>query len=74
MVYAITLPGLAIALITRQLTRRLRQELSEEMRPLRYLQSSARLSTLPLPVLEDLSEALLDFSEVSDLEAWFDLL
>ncbi|NJK51964.1 MAG: DUF4351 domain-containing protein [Leptolyngbyaceae cyanobacterium SU_3_3] len=29
---------------------------------------------MPLPVLEDLSEALLDFSEISDLEAWFDRL
>ncbi|NDJ17467.1 DUF4351 domain-containing protein [Myxacorys almedinensis] len=52
----------AIALTTRQLTRRLRQELSEEMR--------SRLSTLPLPILENLSEALLDFTELSDLENW----
>jgi predicted transposase/invertase (TIGR01784 family) len=52
----------AIALITRQLTRRLRQELTEEMR--------SRLTTLPLPVLEDLSEALLDFTSLSDLESW----
>jgi predicted transposase/invertase (TIGR01784 family) len=51
-----------IALITRQLTRRLRQDLSEEIR--------SRLSTLSLPVLEDLSEALLDFSVIADLEAW----
>lgn len=52
----------AIALITRQLTRRLRQDLSEEMR--------SRLTVLPLPVLEDLSEALLDFTGLSDLEQW----
>ena len=52
----------AIALVTRQLTRRLRQELSEAMR--------SRLITLPLPVLEDLSEALLDFTILSDLEQW----
>ncbi|MGV0026877.1 Rpn family recombination-promoting nuclease/putative transposase [Phormidesmis priestleyi] len=52
----------AIALITRQLTRRLRQELSEEMR--------SRLATLPLPILEDLSEALLDFTTLADLEHW----
>ncbi len=52
----------AIALITRLLTRRLRQELSEEMR--------SRLTTLPLPVLENLSEALLDFTSLADLEAW----
>ncbi|KAM3114330.1 Rpn family recombination-promoting nuclease/putative transposase [Phormidesmis sp. 146-33] len=54
----------AIALITRQLTRRLRQELSEEMR--------SRLSSLPLPVLEDLSESLLDFTTLADLEAWLE--
>ncbi|BAZ10626.1 hypothetical protein NIES4071_24490 [Calothrix sp. NIES-4071] len=52
----------AIALITRQLTRRLRQDLSSE--------TKSRLSTLPLSVLEDLSEALLDFSVLSNLEAW----
>lgn len=52
----------ALSLVTRLLTRRLRQELSEEMR--------SRLSTLPLPMLEDLSEALLDFTNLSDLEHW----
>lgn len=52
----------AITLVTRQLTRRLRQELSEVMR--------SRLTALPLPVLEDLSEALLDFTILSDLEQW----
>jgi predicted transposase/invertase (TIGR01784 family) len=52
----------AIALITRQLTRRLGQSISEETR--------SRLSTLPLSVLEDLSEALLDFTGLSDLEGW----
>jgi predicted transposase/invertase (TIGR01784 family) len=51
-----------IALITRQLRRRLGEELSEEMR--------SCLSQLALPVLEDLSEALLDFTALSDLEAW----
>ncbi|MGG6270035.1 Rpn family recombination-promoting nuclease/putative transposase [Leptolyngbya sp. AN03gr2] len=51
-----------ISLVTRLLTRRLGQGLSEEMR--------SRLSTLPLPVLEDLSEALLDFTVLSDLESW----
>ncbi|NJK51653.1 MAG: Rpn family recombination-promoting nuclease/putative transposase [Leptolyngbyaceae cyanobacterium SU_3_3] len=54
----------AIALVTRQLTRRLRQELSEEMR--------SRLSTLPLTGLEDLGEALLDFTTLADLEAWLE--
>jgi predicted transposase/invertase (TIGR01784 family) len=52
----------AIALITRQLSRRLGQELTEEVR--------SRLSTLSLSVLEDLGEALLDFSTIVDLEAW----
>ncbi|GAA6620228.1 hypothetical protein NUACC26_060440 [Scytonema sp. NUACC26] len=50
----------ALALVTRQLTRRLRPELSDEMRSL--------LSTLSLSVLEDLSEALLDFNTLADLE------
>lgn len=52
----------AIALVNRLLTRRLGQNLSEEMR--------SRLSTLSLPVLEDLSEALLDFTSLPDLESW----
>lgn len=50
----------AMVLITRLLTRRLGQELSDEMRLL--------LSTLSLSVLEDLSEALLDFNTLADLE------
>lgn len=52
----------AIALITRLLVRRLKQELPEEKR--------SQLSTLSLPVLEDLSEALLDFENLADLERW----
>jgi predicted transposase/invertase (TIGR01784 family) len=51
-----------IALVTRLLKRRLGEELSEEMR--------SCLSQLALPALEDLSEALLDFTTLSDLEAW----
>lgn len=51
-----------IALVTRLLKRRLGQELPEEMR--------SRISTLSLPVLEDLSEALLDFTRLADLETW----
>jgi predicted transposase/invertase (TIGR01784 family) len=54
----------ACALIVRQLTRRLQQEVSEEMRQ--------RLANLPLPVLEDLSEALLDFTTGEDLLAWLE--
>jgi hypothetical protein len=52
----------AIAIVARQLRRRLQQDLSEEMR--------SRLSGLTLPALEDLSEALLDFINLSDLEGW----
>ncbi|NJM64086.1 MAG: DUF4351 domain-containing protein, partial [Oscillatoriales cyanobacterium RU_3_3] len=37
---------------------------SEEMR--------ARLANLPLPVLEDLSEALFDFATGADLQAWLE--
>lgn len=55
----------AYTLIVRLLTRRLRQELSEEMR--------SRLANLPLLVLEDLSEALLDFTTMADLLAWLEL-
>jgi predicted transposase/invertase (TIGR01784 family) len=51
-----------IALITRQLSRRLKQDLPEEIR--------SRLSHLALPVLEELSEALLDFNSLADLEQW----
>jgi hypothetical protein len=29
-----------------------------------------KIQALPLPVLENLGEALLDFSELADLEAW----
>jgi predicted transposase YdaD len=32
----------------------------------------ARIKTLPLTQLEELGEALLDFSQMSDLVAWFD--
>jgi predicted transposase/invertase (TIGR01784 family) len=51
-----------IALIIRLLTRRLGQEISEAI--------VSRLTLLPLPVLEDLSEALLDFTTLADLENW----
>lgn len=52
----------ALSLVSRLLTRRLRQDLSEEMR--------SRLATLSLSVLEELSEALLDFTSLADLEHW----
>jgi predicted transposase/invertase (TIGR01784 family) len=52
----------AIALLTRLLNRRLGQPIPEVIR--------SRLTILPLSVLEDLSEALLDFSTIADLEAW----
>ncbi|MEH2177023.1 Rpn family recombination-promoting nuclease/putative transposase [Nostoc sp.] len=50
-------------LILRQLTKRF-GELSEEIRSL--------ISGLPLPVLEDLSEALLDFTSLADLQVWLE--
>ena len=51
----------AINLGVRILTKRF-GNLSEEIR--------AAISRLPLTVLEDLSEALLDFSDLADLQAW----
>lgn len=53
----------AANLIIRQLTKRF-GELSEEAR--------SPISSLPLPVLEDLSEALLDFSSLADLQVWLE--
>lgn len=50
-----------LALILRQLGRRFGQ-LDETTR--------SRLSILPLPLLEDLGEVLLDFSQSSDLTDW----
>jgi predicted transposase/invertase (TIGR01784 family) len=52
----------SIALVSRLLARKLGQPVSEEMR--------SRLMQLALPVLEDLSEALLDFTSLADLEQW----
>ncbi|MBL1197799.1 MAG: Rpn family recombination-promoting nuclease/putative transposase [Nostoc sp. GBBB01] len=50
-----------INLIIRQLNKRF-GEVPDEMRSFIF--------DLPLPVLEDLSEALLDFTSVADLQAW----
>lgn len=52
-----------VNLVIRQLTKRF-GEMSEETR--------SSISGLPLPVLEDLSEALLDFTSVADLQAWLE--
>jgi predicted transposase YdaD len=54
-----------INLIIRLLTKRF-GEVSDE------LQSS--ISGLTLPVLEDLSEALLDFTSLADLQSWLEAL
>ncbi len=52
----------AIALmLSRQLTKRF-GELPQQMR--------ASISGLPLPVLQDLSEALLGFTSIAELQAW----
>lgn len=52
----------AANLIIRQMSKRIGQKLPEEM--------AGRISGLPLPVLEDLSEALLDFTTLVDLQVW----
>jgi predicted transposase/invertase (TIGR01784 family) len=52
-----------VNLVIRLLTKRF-GELSEETR--------SSISSLSLPVLEDLSEALLDFTSVADLQAWLE--
>ncbi|MGB3291529.1 MAG: DUF4351 domain-containing protein [Phormidesmis sp.] len=51
----------AASLIVRQLGKRF-GELTEDVR--------ASISVLPLALLEELSEALLDFSDVSELQIW----
>jgi predicted transposase YdaD len=51
----------AVNFVTRQLIKRF-GELSLEVRSL--------ISGLPLSVLEELGEALLDFTSVADLQAW----
>jgi predicted transposase YdaD len=48
-------------LVIRLLTKRF-GEISQEKR--------SSISTLSLPVLEDLSEALLDFTSLTDLQTW----
>ncbi|NES20307.1 MAG: Rpn family recombination-promoting nuclease/putative transposase [Symploca sp. SIO3E6] len=53
----------AVELLLRQLSRRCGQ-LSQDLQE--------RIASLPLPILESLSEALLDFTELADLEAWLE--
>jgi predicted transposase YdaD len=48
-------------LVIRQLTKRFGQ-VPEEIR--------GAISVLPLPVMENLSEALLDFTSLNDLQVW----
>ncbi|MEA5514564.1 DUF4351 domain-containing protein, partial [Nodularia sp. UHCC 0506] len=55
----------AANLITRMLTKRF-GELSEEMR--------SSIAGLSLPILEDLSEAFLDFTSLTDLQSWLEAL
>ncbi|MDD1415517.1 DUF4351 domain-containing protein, partial [Dolichospermum sp. ST_con] len=54
-----------VNLVIRLLTKRF-GELSGEIR--------TTISALPLPVLEDLSEALLDFTNLADLQVWLTAL
>jgi predicted transposase/invertase (TIGR01784 family) len=56
----------AVNLVLRQLTRRLKQTLPPAI--------STQVSRLSLPQLEALSEALLDFQQLSELQAWLQLL
>lgn len=51
-----------IALITRLLAKRLGQGIEPDV--------VSQLTALTLPVLENLSEALLDFTTLDDLERW----
>ncbi|KAF3884871.1 MULTISPECIES: DUF4351 domain-containing protein [Scytonema] len=52
-----------VNLVVRLLNKRF-GEISEELRQ--------RISNLPLPVVENLSEALLEFTSVADLQAWLE--
>jgi len=54
----------AANIVIRLMSKRIGQKLSEEI--------ALRISSLPLPVLEDLSEALLDFTTLADLQAWLE--
>ncbi len=54
----------AVKLVIRLMSKRIGQKLSEEITLL--------ISGLPLSVLEDLSEALLDFTTLADLQAWLE--
>jgi predicted transposase YdaD len=51
----------AANLVIRLLTKRVR-ELPQDLR--------AAVADLPLPVLEELGEALLDFTSIAELQAW----
>jgi len=46
------------------MSKRIGQKLSKKI--------ALRISTLPLPVLEDLSEALLDFNTLADFQSWLE--
>lgn len=54
----------AVNLILRQLTRRLKQELSSEAR--------FQVAALSLPLLEELGESLVDFEQLTDLLNWLE--
>jgi len=52
----------AIALVLKQLTQKLEQELTDEMQ--------SQITSLSLPLLEELGVALLKFEQQADLETW----
>jgi hypothetical protein len=51
--------------MARILTRQLQQELPEEVRAALPSHLAAQLTTLPLPMIEGLSEALFDFNRLA---------
>lgn len=54
----------ALKIVLRMLPCRLKQELSEETR--------SQITTLSLPQLEELGEALVDFEQLDDLATWLE--
>ena len=54
----------AANIVIRLVSKRIGQKLSKKI--------ALRISSLPLPVLEDLSEALLDFNTLADLQVWLE--
>jgi hypothetical protein len=56
----------ALALVVRMLNHRFQQDFTDDLR--------TQVGELPLPQLEDLAEALLDFSAIADMKQWLSRL